>query len=72
MKLEGDDRKWKRGRGRPRWSGVYTDKCDVRLSDEESNMLDRLSNIYGETRSTVMRRALYDFYLFNMEEDSKE
>lgn len=56
--------------GRPNGGMSYRgNKCDVRLSAEESSMLDRLSEVNGVTRSDIMRRALKDFYKFNTGEE---
>lgn len=62
------DYKKRPGRPRSRWNTVRTDKCDIRLTDDESYMLNRLATQYGETRSTILRKALYDFYIFNTED----
>lgn len=51
--------------GRPRWSGERVSKCDVRLNDEENDMLNKLSELNDVSRSDVMRKALKDFYKFN-------
>ena len=55
----------KKGPGRPKFSGTYRDKCDVRLNKEESAMLDRLSELNEVSRSSVMRTALKELYKFN-------
>ena len=56
-------------RGRPRFSGEFSSgKCDVRLTKEENNMLNELSERNGVSRSDIMRRALKDFHRFNTEE----
>ena len=65
------DYKKRPGRPRSRWNTVRTDKCDIRLTDDESYMLNRLANQYGETRSTILRKALYDFYIFTICNDYK-
>ena len=59
-----NDRQFQRGPGRPRWSGERVSKCDVRLSEEENRMLDRLAERNDVSRSDVMRKALKDFYKF--------
>ena len=58
-----DDKK--KGPGRPKFSGTYRDKCDVRLNKEESAMLDHLSELNEVSRSSVMRTALKELYKFN-------
>lgn len=63
-----DDNKHKKRVGRPRWSGVFDTKCDVRLTKEESDELDRLAALNETTRGAVMRKALRDFIIFNSEE----
>ena len=55
----------KKGPGRPKYSGTYRDKCDVRLNKEESAMLDHLSELNEVSRSSVMRTALKELYKFN-------
>lgn len=50
--------------GRPNEKISYSGKCDVRLSAEENNMLDKLSRDNNVTRSDVMRRALKDYFRF--------
>lgn len=65
-----DDERRKRGPGRPKYTGKYKDKCDVRLNKEESAMLDHLSELNEVSRSDIMRTALRELYLFNT--DDKE
>lgn len=68
-----NDEKWhKRKVGRPRWSGVYDAKCDVRLTKEESDELDRLAELNETTRGAVMRKALRDFIIFNSEDKEQK
>ena len=55
----------KKSPGRPKFSGTYRDKCDVRLNKEESAMLDHLSELNEVSRSSVMRTALKELYKFN-------
>ena len=60
-----DNERTVRGPGRPEGSGkrggtTYHGKCDVRLSLEEDNALNRLAEKYETTRSEVMRKALRD------------
>ncbi len=62
-----DERYFKRKQGRPRWTGERVSKCDVRLNKEEELMLDMLADRYEASRSTIMRKALRDFYKFNTE-----
>ena len=64
-----NDMLFKRGRGRPRWSGERVSKCDVRLNTEENNMLDELAERNEVSRSDVMRMALRDLYKFNSREE---
>ena len=59
----------KKGRGRPKYSGTYRDKCDVRLNKEESAMLDHLSELNEVSRSDVMRKALKELYKFNTDKE---
>lgn len=61
----------KKGPGRPKYSGTYRDKCDVRLNKEESAMLDHLSELNEVSRSSVMRTALKELYKFNTELEEK-
>ena len=61
----------KKGRGRPKCSGTYRDKCDVRLNKEESAMLDHLSELNEVSRSDVMRKALKELYKFNTDMEEK-
>lgn len=63
-----DEKRYIKKPGRPRFSNVYTGKCDVRLDKQEMEMLDHLSGLNGVTRSDVMRRALRDYYKFNTED----
>ena len=58
-----------KGPGRPKYSGTYRDKCDVRLNKEESAMLDHLVGINEVSRSDVMRKALKELYKFNTVEE---
>lgn len=58
-----------KGPGRPKYSGTYKDKCDVRLNKEESAMLDHLVDINEVSRSDVMRKALKELYKFNTVEE---
>lgn len=62
------DNKHKKRVGRPRWSGVFDTKCDVRLTKEESDELDRLAELNETSRGAVMRKALRDFIIFNSED----
>ena len=59
----------KKGHGRPKFSGRYRDKCDVRLNKEESAMLDHLSELNEVSRSDVMRKALKELYKFNTDKE---
>ena len=61
----------KKGPGRPKFSGTYRDKCDVRLNKEESAMLDHLSELNEVSRSDVMRKALKELYKFNTDMEEK-
>ena len=61
----------KKGPGRPKYSGRYRDKCDVRLNKEESAMLDHLSELNEVSRSDVMRKALKELYKFNTDKEEK-
>ena len=61
----------KKGPGRPKYSGTYRDKCDVRLNKEESAMLDHLSELNEVSRSSVMRTALKELYKFNTDKEEK-
>ena len=58
-----------KGPGRPKYSGTYRDKCDVRLNKEESAMLDHLSELNEVSRSDVMRKALKELYKFNTDKE---
>lgn len=66
--MRDDKKRHKKRVGRPRWSGVYDAKCDVRLTKEESEELDRLAILNETTRGAVMRKALRDFIIFNSED----
>ena len=59
----------KKGPGRPKFSGTYRDKCDVRLNKEESAMLDYLSELNEVSRSDVIRKALKELYKFNTDKE---
>ena len=59
----------KKGPGRPKFSGRYRDKCDVRLNKEESAMLDHLSELNEVSRSDVIRKALKELYKFNTDKE---
>ena len=61
----------KKGPGRPKYSGTYRDKCDVRLNKEESAMLDHLSELNEVSSSDVMRKALKELYKFNTDVEGK-
>lgn len=62
----------KKGPGRPKYTGVYRDKCDVRLNKEESAMLDHLSELNEVSRSDVMRKALKELYKFNTDKEGRK
>lgn len=62
---EDNKKRYKKRAGRPRWSNVYEGKCDVRLDKQELEMLQELSDYHEVTKSSVMRKALRDFYKFN-------
>ena len=64
-----DNEQGNKGPGRPKYSGAYRDKCDVRLNKEESAMLDHLVDINEVSRSDVMRKALKELYKFNTVEE---
>ena len=56
--------------GRPEGCGkrggqTYHGKCDVRLTKEYDNMLNRLADRYGISRSDVMRTALKELADYN-------
>lgn len=59
------DTQRKRKVGRPAWTNLYDTKVDVRISAKEDRMLNDLSTRHGVSRSTIMRKALNDFYKFN-------
>lgn len=61
----------KRKVGRPPWTNVFDTKCDVRITAEENRMLQELADHHDTSRSTIMRKALRDFYKFNTENDVK-
>lgn len=65
--LSWDGSKYKKRIGRPPTSYIYDTKVDVRITAAENKMLNELSEKHGETRSTIMRKALADFYRFNTE-----
>lgn len=61
-----DESKYKkRGPGRPPWTNYYDTKVDTRITAKDSNALDRLAEQYGVNRSTIVRKALHDFIIFN-------
>ena len=64
-----DEKYFKRGPGRPRWSGERVSKCDVRLNAEEKHMLEVLAERNEVSNSDVMRMALRDLYKFNSREE---
>jgi hypothetical protein len=64
-----DNKRGNGGPGRPKYTGKYRDKCDVRLNKEESAMLDHLSELNEVSRSDVMRKALRDYFKFNTDEE---
>lgn len=66
-----DNEHGNKGPGRPKYSGTYRDKCDVRLNKEESAMLDHLVDINEVSRSDVMRKALKELYKFNTVEEER-
>ena len=55
--------------GRPPWASQFDTKVDVRISAKEDRMLNELATTHGESRSTIMRKALNDFYKFNTQEE---
>lgn len=52
-----------------KYSKAFSGKCDVRLTKKENDMLNYLAEINDVTRSTVMRKALKDFYRFNTDKE---
>lgn len=60
-----NENRHKRKVGRPTWTNLYDTKVDVRISAKEDRMLNELSANHGVSRSTIMRKALNDFYKFN-------
>lgn len=62
---EVDESKYRSRKGPKPWNSLYQSKVDVRLSDKDNDALNRLAERYGESRSTIMRRALKDFIIFN-------
>ena len=64
-----DTSKYRKRVGRPPWTNYYDTKVDVRITADEDKMLNELSAQHGETRSTIMRKALKDFYKFNTEKE---
>lgn len=56
--------------GRPKYSSLYSGKCDVRLTAEENSMLNHLAELNEVSRSDVVRRAIKDFYKFNREDET--
>lgn len=66
-----DNEPGKKGPGRPKYSGTYRDKCDVRLNKEESAMLEHLADLNEVSRSDVMRKALKELYKFNTDKEEK-
>lgn len=63
-----DESKYRKRVGRPPWTNVYDTKVDVRISAKEDRMLNELAERHDESRSTIMRKALRDFYKFNTED----
>ena len=63
-----DERGGLRKPGRTNDKVSYSGKCDVRLTQEENNILNNLADRNNVSRSDVMRKALRDFWKFNSEE----
>lgn len=64
-------------RGRPKKDSVRTtvrgNRYEIRLSDEELDMLNQISEGTGEERSDILRKALkssYNLYRCRVERDS--
>lgn len=55
--------------GRHKYSKAFSGKCDVRLTKKENDMLNYLAERNEVTRSTIMRKALKDFYRFNTDKE---
>lgn len=71
--MRDDEWRYEKKCGRPKWSGAYDTKCDVRLTKEESRELDRLAELNETTRGAIMRKALRDFIIFNTDQvDEKD
>lgn len=67
-----DESKYRKRVGRPPWTNVYDTKVDVRISAKEDRMLNELAERHDESRSTIMRKALRDFYKFNTEDREED
>ena len=63
-----ENKKSKRTRGRPKILANSSSYC-VRFSEEENNMLDRISTKNGWNRSETIRRAVMTLYYMNNFED---
>lgn len=73
MGFEKDRGIFGRRRGRPRLEKpVRIGKCDVRLDENEESMLNHLVDVSGDTRSGVMRKALKDYYNYNVDAGEEE
>lgn len=59
-----ENKKIKRGRGRPKTLANSSRYC-VRFSEEENDMLKRLGVKYGLSRSETIRRAVTTLYYMN-------
>lgn len=60
-----ENKKSKRTRGRPKKTLVRSFSHKVRFTEEEINMLDRISAKNGWNRSETIRRAVMTLYYMN-------
>lgn len=58
--------------GRPKSNEPRSKNQSLRLTDDECNMLDTLTETYGMRKSVIMRLALHEYYINHYHEDSNK
>ena len=58
------DKEIKRGRGRPKKDDGYSERLDMRISEDEVKMFDLLELKTGCTRSDIIRKSVRGYYAY--------
>lgn len=54
----------KKGRGRPKKGDGYTERVEMRVSEDESKILDQLEAVTGCSRSEIIRKSFHGYYAY--------